>query len=97
MDTNILVYMIDNTDREKHEKALALLEDILRNPYRYAVTAQVVAEFLYVVKRKLPEAMRDALLPAERLQAKGLILGSYTIREVLRAVSSLLGGSGTHS
>jgi len=35
--------MIDSTDEEKHEKALALLEDILRSPGGYAVTAQVVA------------------------------------------------------
>ena len=85
LDTNILVYMIDSTDEEKHEKALALLEDILRNPSGYAVTAQVVAEFLYVVKRRLPEALGDALFLIERLRAKGLVLGSYTVEEVLRA------------
>lgn len=85
LDTSVLVYMIDNTDAEKHEKALALLEDMLRNPGGYALTAQVIAELLYVVKRKLPDALEDALFLAERLRAKGIILGSYTIEEVLRA------------
>ena len=85
LDTSVLVYMIDSSDLEKHEKALTLLEDMLRNPGGYALTAQVVAELLYVVKRKLPDALGDALFLAERLRAKGLILGSYTIEEVLRA------------
>jgi len=34
------------------------------------------------VKRKLPEALGDALFLAERLRAKGLVLGSYTVEEV---------------
>ncbi len=86
LDTNILVYMIDSTDEDKHKRALSLLEDILRNPSEYAVTTQVVAEFLYVVKKKLPVALDDALLLIERLHAKGTIIGSYTIKEVLQAI-----------
>ena len=66
-------------------KLFSLLEDILRNPNKYAVTAQVVAEFLYVVKKKLPAALDDALLLAERLRVKGIIIGPYTIKEVLQA------------
>jgi predicted nucleic acid-binding protein len=84
-DTNILTYMLDSSDEGKHEKAPETFVGLLRNPGGYAVTAQVVAVFLYVVKRELPEALGDALLLAERLRARGLVLGSYTAEEALKA------------
>ncbi len=85
LDTNILVYMLDNTDEKKHEKALEILVNILASPGDYAVSPQVLAEFLYVVKRKQPAAEGDALLLAERLKAKGVVTGSYGVDEVLGA------------
>lgn len=40
MDTDILVYIIDSTDEEKHEKALILLENVLIDLSGYIVAAR---------------------------------------------------------
>ena len=40
LDTDILVYIIDSTDEEKHEKALILLENVLIDLSGYIVAAR---------------------------------------------------------
>ncbi len=45
IDTNILIYLIDNTDTDKHQIAKLL---VVENP---TVSVQVISEFLNVTKR----------------------------------------------
>jgi predicted nucleic acid-binding protein len=64
IDSNILVYAIDANAPEKHRTA----QDILaRAPFADAVlTAQALAEFLAVIRRKYPEYLREATAQAGR-------------------------------
>ena len=61
LDTNIIVYALDNSDRERHRKAVQIVEDLFENPANYAVAVQILAESVYVVKRKYPPAIETLL------------------------------------
>ena len=52
LDTNVLVYALDSEAGRKHDIAVKIVEHMLHNPNEYAVSAQVLAEMIYVVKRK---------------------------------------------
>ena len=64
VDSNILVYALDRTDSRKHEiasrvmKSAPLLDCV--------VPAQVLAEFLNVIRRKSPPYFEQACAQAER-------------------------------
>jgi predicted nucleic acid-binding protein len=63
LDSNILVYAVDVDATDKHRIANDLL---IRAPKADAVlTAQALAEFLAVVRRKYPRHLEDALEYAE--------------------------------
>ena len=57
LDTNVLVYVLDSGAGWKHEKAVAIIEHVVKQPKSYIVSSQVLAETLYVVKRKYPPAL----------------------------------------
>ncbi len=54
IDTNLLVYAYDKTDKRKHEKAKQLLEQCWRGEKNYAISVQNLAEFSVVVTQKVP-------------------------------------------
>lgn len=64
IDSNVLVYALDRTDRTKHEiasrvmKAAPLLDCV--------VPAQVLGEFLNVIRRKHPSSFEEASAQAGR-------------------------------
>jgi len=57
IDTNILVYAYDTTDKRKHERAKALLEKCWRREISYAISAQNLAEFFVVMTQKVPHPL----------------------------------------
>ena len=44
LDTNILVYALYSEAGKKHDIAVGIVEDMLRNPEDYTVAAQVLAQ-----------------------------------------------------
>jgi predicted nucleic acid-binding protein len=76
IDTNILIYLVDEADRAKHAVARGLVEEAL-NEGSGAISFQVVQETLHVLTRKLkviarPEDaeafMQHTLVPLWRVQ-----------------------------
>ncbi len=62
LDTNILVYAVDSTDRKKHEIAKEVIEDGFRGK-ELAVALQNLAEFFSVATQKIehPLTAEEAL------------------------------------
>ncbi len=54
VDTNILVYAYDATDKKKHQKAKELLEQCWERKKKYVISVQNLAEFLVVITKKVP-------------------------------------------
>lgn len=80
LDSNILVYALIRDDEAKHAVASRIL---LRSIDLDAVIpAQVVAEYLNVVRRKHPEYFRTALDQAERW-AETLTILPTTIEDIV--------------
>ena len=51
VDSNVLVYAADDTDVEKHERALSIIERAMRG--EFIISAQVLNEFSSVLYKKL--------------------------------------------
>ena len=86
LDTNILVYALDSEAGGKHDIAIEIVEHMLRNPEEYVVATQVLAETLYVVKRKrIGEHLATRLILAI---AQRVPIISYTSVEVLQSLNS---------
>jgi predicted nucleic acid-binding protein len=69
LDSNILVYAVDNTDRKKHEIAKEILEDGLRGQ-KIAISLQNLAEFFITSTRKI----KNPLTPKEALETIQLLI-----------------------
>ena len=83
IDTNILYYCIDSTDREKHEKALRILKDMLLRSSEYMVSLQVLAELTYAISIRGKEALEDTYLLIETIlnsPIKKVIYGEKELR-----------------
>jgi len=52
VDTNILVYLVDATDKKKHEKAKMFLDKIIQHPEIFVVSLQNLREFSSVLINK---------------------------------------------
>ncbi len=68
IDTNVLVYAYDPRDREKQERALLVLDGLIKSE-RATISVQCMSEFFNVVTLRLPEPMtrEDALIRVERM------------------------------
>ena len=73
LDTNVLVYLFDETNDHKREKAVRLVQESLKNETG-CISYQVVQETINVITRKLnatPEKARqmldDTLIPLWRI------------------------------
>lgn len=58
VDANLLVYVLDSSDEEKHVRASSFLDSIIQNPGRFVTSNQCLREFCSVVikKNKAPQA-----------------------------------------
>jgi len=63
LDTNVLIYLHDNSDLNKRAIAKDLLSD---NPY---ISTQVISEYLNVTRRLLPLSKDELLVQASNLLA----------------------------
>ena len=57
LDTNILVYSYDATDKSKHQKAKELLQQCWQRKKTYAISVQNLAEFFVVITKKVPSPL----------------------------------------
>ena len=62
VDTNVLVYLADATDKAKHGSAQKLLKRIMEAPCKYVVCLQNIREFASVVLAKHPYITESELL-----------------------------------
>ena len=95
LDTNILVYALIAQDENKRRVAEKILSDAIERPYDYLVSTQVLAETIYVVSRKVPEVLEEAIRLIRLLSITFRVV-HYTHLEVLQAskcFSALLLGS----
>ena len=86
LDTNILVYALAG-EEEKRGTAEEILRGVIEDPGGYRIAAQVLAELIYVISRKAPEVLEEAVNLA-KLLSRSLEVVSYTYIEVLQALGS---------
>ena len=68
LDTNVLIYAFDSSEKIKHKIAAEILEKSLRGDLRIALSAQNLVEFFFVVTKKI-ETPLD-LVDAENIIVK---------------------------
>jgi predicted nucleic acid-binding protein len=75
LDTNVLVYAHDPRQRNKQERALWVLDALIRAE-RAVLSAQCLSEFFSVVTRRLPEPMspQEAMAQVDRLARSCFVL-----------------------
>ena len=64
VDTNIFVYLIDDSDPEKHRRAIRFLEGQFKNRKRFLICMQNIREFAAVTIRKhsiQPEKLNEIM------------------------------------
>lgn len=57
IDTNILVYAYDSTDKHKHARAQALFEKCWKKEVAYAISSQNLGEFFIIITKKVPHPL----------------------------------------
>ncbi len=68
VDTNVLIYAYDPRDRDKQQRAILVLDELIESE-RAVISVQCLSEFFNVATRRLPEtlAQEDALVRVQRL------------------------------
>ncbi len=84
VDTNVLVYAYDRASPLKRERAIALLERLMRGR-RLALSLQVLQEFYVVATRKLPEPMPPEVARQVLLDLGRARLHLPSLEDVLQA------------
>jgi|SRR3989344_5389466 len=90
LDTNILVYAFDDTDKKKQKRAIEILVKCFHGNISCAVNAQNLAEFFFVVTRKVvrPFSPSDAGYFIQKLiEFKGITKIAYTAETLPQAIS----------
>jgi len=80
IDTNILVYNFDNSEKIKHEKTLKILDLCWKKEAKYAISTQNLSEFFTIVTEKITN-------PLSKKEAKNIIqkiieLSNFIILEI---------------
>jgi predicted nucleic acid-binding protein len=91
VDTNVLIYAIDDDQPQKRHKARAILEDAVASKLQLAVTNQILAEFSDVVTSKIthPLSKDEAkLFVSAILSNSNFHVYDYTSKTVLNALDS---------
>jgi predicted nucleic acid-binding protein len=81
LDSNVLVYAADASEREKQRRAIAVLHGILRAE-RGILSTQVLGEFFRVATERL----RPALTRAEGHLRVALLVDTWPVLPITRAV-----------
>ena len=81
VDTNVLVYAYDPTDRTKRERAIAVLER-LGSQHMGALSSQILGEFFVTVTRKIP----SPLTPAEAERSVTHYVRSWVVYDLTELV-----------
>ena len=87
LDTIILVYALAGQDEAKSIRAGEVLKSVIEDPENYLVSSQVLAKTIYVVKRKAPELLEEAVRLVQLLSVTVRAVG-YGFVEVLQASGS---------
>ena len=87
LDTSVLVYALAGQDEHKSSRAADILRSVIEEPENYMISSQVLVETLYVVKRKAPELLEEAVRLVQLL-AQTIKVVYYTHAEVLQASAS---------
>ncbi|MFN8495220.1 MAG: PIN domain-containing protein [Caldilineaceae bacterium] len=77
VDTNVLVYAYDAREREKHVRAIQIIDQFNRAGVG-VISTQVLTEFFVTITRKLP----DPLTPYEAYTHLGNYVQSWTILDL---------------
>ena len=89
IDTNLLVYVYDASEREKQQKALVLLDKIVSQGIG-AISTHVLVEFANTVTRKIPQpfSAAEALSQLQEIVEVWTVLeiSSQIVLEALRGV-----------
>jgi len=90
IDTNILVYAYDSTEKQKQQKALQILELCFGQRTPFAVCLQNISEFFFVVTNKIQHPIEEStaeILVKDFLNFSPLIKLQYNQTTLLKAIS----------
>lgn len=59
IDSNILVYAYDSSEKKKQQKALLLLEQCFQQRVPFALCLQNLAEFFFIVTTKIQQPLKE--------------------------------------
>ena len=85
VDSNVLLYAIDATDKEKQTKARLVLKDLIREG-RGVISTQVVQEFYAIATKKLGVSPMSAKRALERFDVFELV--TVDLEMILEAVDT---------
>ncbi len=94
-DTSILVYAFDSSERDKHEVALGLVQDIMANRGKGIVSGQVLAELYNVLTEHVSDPLSGdevGAIISDFIDASSWIKLDYRTATVKRAAN----GSAKH-
>ncbi|HLC56970.1 MAG TPA: PIN domain-containing protein [Candidatus Nanoarchaeia archaeon] len=92
LDTNIMVYAFDSSERIKQRIASGIIEDVIRGKIKIALSVQNLAEFFFVATKKIeaPLSIEDAQKIIDRFVKLGSIQKiCYTEKTLLSALELL--------
>lgn len=93
LDTNLLVYIYDSLDRTKHDRAIEVVDRLIRTN-RAVISTQVIGEFFMATTR----AKRPLLTPAEALARMRNYLAACHVVDVTQLISlEAIRGVETHN
>jgi len=91
IDTNILVYAYDHTERSKHERAKRIVADVSLGKQNGVVSNQVLAEFTSIMTKKVehPLSVPEVhLIVSEILKSAHWKKINYTAETVANAINT---------
>lgn len=92
LDSNILVYAFDNSEKRKQKIAIDLLEKCFNKEKDYVLSSQNLVEFFSIVTKKIEnpismENARDIILKIKEF--KGFIKLNYNQSTIIRGIDLL--------
>lgn len=87
IDSNILVYAYDETEKNKHLAAKALIYDIIKKDKHFVLSVQNISEFFFIIteKLKMDKEVAEYLVKNYAKLESGKILG-INPNSVIRAM-----------
>lgn len=88
IDTNVLIYAFDPTQRKKHAACKRILEGVLNGERAAVITTQILAEFVNVLRRKNVPPEKISLIAEEFVKNPNLSILPYDETTILAAIRS---------